>query len=209
MAITFDGTTKLISLSAGTVSLGVRDLWSRWVDWLKLSDNSKFSVAFSTVGGDAIDPVAGTFVPVYLFLQNGWRIRPQEASHTLNVSDGILLVAGGGDPFVNTVGSFVVRVNYQQPVQAITVSTGGGGGGLTGEQAGQLASAANLWQTLLEGSLTAQDILRLLLAVNAGKSTVSSDGVEIKFRDHADTKDRVAAVADANGNRQAVVLDPS
>jgi hypothetical protein len=55
------------------------------------------------------------------------------------VNDGILLVEGGGDPFVNTTGSYVVRINYQQPVQAITVATGGGSGGLTSEQATQLA----------------------------------------------------------------------
>ena len=38
------------------------------------------------------------------------------------------LVDGGGDPFVNTSGSFVVRINYSQSVQAITVANGGGGG---------------------------------------------------------------------------------
>lgn len=134
MAISFDGATKRITLSAGTTSLGVRDLWSRWVDWLLTGDNSKYPLAFSTVGGDTIDPTAGTSVPIYAFLQNGWRIKPQEANHTLNVSDGILLVAGGGDPFVNTDGSYVVRINYQQPVQAITVSTGGGAGGATAQQ---------------------------------------------------------------------------
>lgn len=128
MAINFDGATKLITLTSGTTTLGVRDLWSRWVDWLLTSDNSKFPIAMASVGGDDIDPGAGTSIPIYVFLANGWKIRPQEANHTLSVNDGVLLVSGGGDPFVNTTGSFVVRVNYQQPVQAITVATGGGGG---------------------------------------------------------------------------------
>jgi hypothetical protein len=80
----------------------------------------------ATVGGDDIDLGAGTKIPIYAFLQNGWKLKPQESNHTLNVIDGILLVDGGGDPFINTTGSFVVRVNYQQPVQAISFSTSGG-----------------------------------------------------------------------------------
>ncbi len=81
------------------------------------------------VGGNDIDTAAGTKIPIYVFLQNGWKLKPQEANHTLNVGDGILLVDGGGDPFIGTTGSFVVRINYQQPVQAISFDAGGGGGG--------------------------------------------------------------------------------
>jgi hypothetical protein len=127
VALSFDGPNKLIVLSTGTVSLSVRDLWSRWVDWWVTSDNSKYLRALDTVGGNDIDLGAGTKIPVYAFLQNGWRLRPQEANHTLGVGDGVLLVDGGGDPFVNTTGSFIVRINYQQPVQAISFSTGGSG----------------------------------------------------------------------------------
>ena len=131
MAFTINGPNKLISLSAGTETLSVIALYSAWVDWVALSDNAKFVQAFRTVGGDDIDAAAGTKVPAYCFLMNGWRIRPQETSHTLKVTEGILLVDGGGDPFVNTLGNYVVRVNYAQPVQAVTVSTGGGGGTAT------------------------------------------------------------------------------
>lgn len=82
----------------------------------------------SIIGADDIDASEGTKIPVYLFLQNGWKIRPQESNHTLNVSDGILLVSGGGDPFINPTGSFTVRVKYSQPVQAISFSSGGSSG---------------------------------------------------------------------------------
>jgi hypothetical protein len=128
MSITFDGETKRISLGTGTTNLGVHDLYSRWKDWVLLSDNSKYAPAFSVVGGDPIDFGAGTYIPLYAFLENGWRIKPQEDNHTLNVKDGVLLVSGGGDPFVNTTGSYIVRVLYQQPVQAIGFSSTGGGG---------------------------------------------------------------------------------
>jgi len=127
MAYAFDGTAKTITLTAQT-TMSVRDVYSRWVDWLATSDNAKYLPAFSTLGGDDIDPSAGTKVPAYAFLINGWRVKPQESNHTLSVTDGILLVSGGGDPFINTSGSFIVRINYQQPVQAISFSTGGGSG---------------------------------------------------------------------------------
>lgn len=126
MAYIFDGPNKLIILTPGTTVVGVRDVLSRWADWVVLSDNAKYLPAFNQVGGNDIDVSVGTKIPIYGYLINGWRIRPQESNHTLNVIDGILLVDGGGDPFVNTLGSFVVRINYQQPVQAITVATGGG-----------------------------------------------------------------------------------
>ena len=145
MGYSIDGVTKVITLTPGTIEVSVRDLWSRWVDWYLTGDNSKFLPAFTNVGGNDIDLTAGTTIPIYVFMQNGWKIKPQEANHTLTINDGILLVDGGGDPFNNTNGSYVVRINYQQPVQAITVSTGGGGGGLTTAQATQLLE---LWKIM-------------------------------------------------------------
>lgn len=127
MAYAFDGIAKTITIIAQT-TISVRDVYSRWLDWINTADNSKYLPAFATVGGDDIDATAGTAIPIYAFLLNGWKIKPQESNHTLVVNDGILLVSGGGDPFINPTGNFVVRVNYQQPVQAITVSTSGGGG---------------------------------------------------------------------------------
>jgi hypothetical protein len=125
MGMTFDGPTRRVNLTPGTVQLDVRDMLSRWADWVTESDNSKYLPAFDQAGGNEIS--AGTSVPIYAFLLNAWRIKPQESNHTLNLGGGVLVVQGGGDPFVNTDAAFVIRINYQQPVQAITVSTGGSG----------------------------------------------------------------------------------
>lgn len=143
MSITFDGPNRRIVLGAGKTVVGVREIWSRWVDWHSQTDNSKFANAFKQVGGDAIDASAGTSIPIYAFLLDGWRVRPQESNHTLVVNDGVLLVDGGGDPFVDPLGSYVVRINYSQPVQAITVSTGGSSSGLTSDQLALLRRAAD------------------------------------------------------------------
>jgi len=126
MGYSINGETKTITLTTGTISVSVRDMWSRWVDWFLTDDNSKFLPAFKSVGGDDIDATEGTKIPIYSFLENGWKIRPQESNHTLSIKDGILLVNGGGDPFINTLGAYTVRINYQQPVQAISFTTGGG-----------------------------------------------------------------------------------
>ena len=200
MAYTFDGANREIQLSPGTRSLDVKDLYSRWKDWVLLSDNSKWPIAFTAIGGDIIDSVSGTFVPIYAYLQNGWHIHAEMTNHTLNVVNGILLVDGGGDPFADVPG-YTVRINYQQPVQAITVATGGSSG----------PTAADIWAYGIEQGLTAEGILRLLLAVQAGKTTITDLGggnALVTFRDQADSKNRISADM-AGSERTSVTIDPS
>lgn len=151
--LSFDGVTKVITITTVN-TLDVKDLWSRWVDWVLTSDNSKYMPALSQVGGDDIDVSAGTSIPIYIYLLNGWKIKPREANHTLAVTNGILLVDGGGDPFINTTGAYTVRINYQQPVQAIGVATGGGGS-LTPQQIRD-AMALATGDTPVEGSIDDQ-----------------------------------------------------
>ena len=123
--MTFDGPNKLVLLSTTTLDLQI--LWSDWKDWL-LAGNAGYARAFDTVGGEPIDQAAGTMVPLYLFVLNGWKIRPMESDHTLYVTNGTLVVSGGGDPFVSTLGDYTVRVVYRQPAQAIGYSTTGTSG---------------------------------------------------------------------------------
>ncbi len=61
---------------------------------------------------------------------------------------------------------------------------------------------------VMEGSLTLQHVLRIILAVIAEKSA-GGGTASITFRDNADAKNRVTATVDANGNRTAVTLDGS
>jgi hypothetical protein len=174
MGYVINGSTKTISLTSGTTLVSVRDMWSRWVDWFLTSDNSKYVPAFVQVGGNDIDISQGTKIPIYIYLVNGWRIKPQEANHTLNIHDGILLVDGGGDPFINTSGSFVVRVNYQQPVQAITVSTGGGSGGLSPQEQTMLLELYKIHGLELGTPVTVTQNSRQAGTIN---QTITGDGV--------------------------------
>lgn len=130
LAPTFDGTTKRITLSATTVTLDLIALHSHWKQWV-LAGNASSLIAFGTVGGDI------TAIPLYLFLKNGWRIVPQSADHALTVTNGILEVEGGGDPFVDPAGSYKIRINRETPGIAIGYSTGGS----TAPSANEVASA--------------------------------------------------------------------
>jgi hypothetical protein len=69
---------------------------------------------------------------------------------------------------------------------------------------------ASPWSPLDEviegGALTARELLRALAAVLAGKASGGGTGT-IRFRDLADTKDRLTLSVDGQGNRSAVALD--
>jgi hypothetical protein len=60
-----------------------------------------------------------------------------------------------------------------------------------------------VWDDIVEGTLTAEDAIRLLLAVAVGKSDSANP---VTFRDQADTKDRVSATM-TGSDRTTVVLD--
>jgi len=118
MAISFDPINKIITLD--TFSVSASEIWSRWVDWFVISDNLKHLPAFSQIGGVA--PIA-----LYLYLENGWVVRPVEASGQTIVT-GNLLVQGGGNPFIPTVGTYDTQVFLETPIsaQAIEVTSGSG-----------------------------------------------------------------------------------
>lgn len=129
MAITFDPINKIIQLDSFIVS--EKQIWSAYVDWSVLSDNLKYGVGLTQIGGFA--PVS-----LYIFLQLGWKVRPQEADGITTIT-GNLLVEGGGSPIAATLGSFNVLVNMETPVlaTAIEVNTGSG---LTPAQSAQITA---------------------------------------------------------------------
>ena len=88
----------------------------------------------------------------------------------------------------------------------ISVSSGSG---LSPSQAVQLEQAAESWSTPIEGSITAQDMMRVMMAVLAGRAVVSVDGTVVGYKDITGVKDRVLATVDLAGNRTAISLDPS
>lgn len=67
-------------------------------------------------------------------------------------------------------------------------------------------SVANIIAGITDGSLDLQEMMRIIVAATAGKSS-GGGTVTLVFRDSADSKDRITATVDANGNRTAMTLD--
>lgn len=109
MSFTFDGVNKLIIINNGVTSIGVGDMYSRWKDWVALSDNAKYEIAFGeSVGGNNLG--GGLTLGSYYFLQNGWVIRPQEANHVLEVTGNLFPIPDTAPLFTSTVGSYNVQI---------------------------------------------------------------------------------------------------
>lgn len=193
MAYTFNGVTKRITLSSGTVVLDLLDLHSRWKEWLLLG-NAGYEQAFRAVGGDI------PAIPLYLFILNGWRIIPQSADHTLTVSNGVFEVEGGGDPFVDPVGSYKIRINREAPGIAIGYSSSGS----TGPTADSIAAA--IGQRVIDNGLSNDALLRILLAALAGKTAGLGTDTEQYLAQDGITP-RITAQFDANNNRTSVTLN--
>ena len=190
--ITFDGVNRLIIPVGppvnGLIDLQAIDIYSYWKQWVQTGTNSKFAPAFRTTGGDPI--TQDQSLSPYFFLVNGWRLRPYEATHTLDI-DGALVVDGGGFPVIPTVGAYNVLTQLILPLQAT-----------------DLTGSATM-SALVESGITVEEVLRILLAVAAGKTAITDLGgglATVVFRDTNDTKDRVTASMDGS-ERTSVTLD--
>jgi len=128
--VTFDTANKLIICKSGVTELDVKaDLFSdAKEDWQTDLALNKFRFLFRAIGGDDTSP--GEIAPLYAYLLGGWRIRPDEANHVLNIVNGAILVNEDTtlDPFVDTVGAYTVRVRMYVPVQATQVVVNSGSG---------------------------------------------------------------------------------
>lgn len=67
-------------------------------------------------------------------------------------------------------------------------------------------AVAEILDTAVDGAVTLRQALRLLMSALAGKLSGAAT-TTISIRDLADTKNRIVATVDANGNRSAVTLD--
>ena len=198
MALYFDAANRRIVLSSASVT--AIELWSRWADWVAADDNAKYLPAFRSVGGD--DLGGGLSIPPYFFLMNGWRVRPMEANQTLTIT-GNLFVDGAGDPVVPTLGAFNVLTKLVVPTLAIGIATGGGSTAPTAAQ-----NAGAVWEHVVEGSMPAEQMLRVLMAALSGKTTGIGGSTE-RYLSSDGAKPRITAQFDVAGNRTSVAVDGS
>ncbi len=129
MPISFDGPTTTITLASGVGEVGVSEIYSRWKDWLKLSDNAKYLPAFRVIGGDPLTPTlrAGSF----FFLRNdyGWKIKPPEENIYIQITGNLYPQdTGGANILAPTVGAFNtdIRLETSSLTQQVVISSGSG-----------------------------------------------------------------------------------
>ena len=126
MAITFDPIQRVIQLD--TYNVSERELWTAYVDWAVEGDNLKYGIGMTQLGGEA--PVA-----LYIFLAEGWRVRPLATSGITTIT-GNLLTTENDSPIEPSVGA--VQVNLETPVKAVAIDVGQSSGGLTDAQSAKL-----------------------------------------------------------------------
>tara|TARA_R110002111_G_scaffold215970_2_gene278673 strand:+ start:430 stop:864 length:435 start_codon:yes stop_codon:yes gene_type:complete len=133
----FDGVNLYITIpSTGSFDVE-KNFYSAWKEWIALSDNAKYPVAFDTTGGDNVG--SGQEIAPYFFCRNdlGWRIK-------MPTADGEIVVAGNLFPrnpavslFEQTTGyDAFLRLEVSTRAVVVTVSSGSG---LTDAQADTLA----------------------------------------------------------------------
>lgn len=126
--IDFDGPTTTITLETGVTSVDALDIYSRWKDWVILSDNAKYNQAFRVIGGDPLG--GGINAGSYFFLQNqfGWRIKPPEENIQIVIGGNIFAEDTGSPVFIPTTGNFNTTINLQTSslTQVVEVNTGSG-----------------------------------------------------------------------------------
>ena len=202
MAATFDGPNRIITLAVGETEVAVKAIYSDWKRWASTGDNLKFPPAFRVVGGDPLG--GGVFLAGYYFLNNvaGWRIRPAAADQLTVLSGNLYAEDPGVALFASVAGDFSSTVALTRANASEAVSTSGSGSSAPTAA----ANAQAVWARALEGEFTAEQMMRLMVAALAGKVSGAA-GSTVSFRDLADTRDRIVATVDENGNRTAVVRD--
>lgn len=215
--VSFNGDTKVIRVNDGVTSLDIReDLYSAWVRWVEQGANAAYEFAMRFTG---LDPIPGGFTGGTFFLTNGWKLYYNPSTVAVN---GILYsddfstayyTLEGVATFPATVSALGIQASAASDGAAIADQVWQNSGVVTAEDiAAEVAApdaptiAASVWSQAIEAGLSAEEVTRIMFSVLAGKVSGAGTGTE-RFRDIADTKDRLVVTVDDDGNRSAVVRD--
>ena len=104
---TFDGTNKLIYIDAGTTTMPASTLYTEWLAWSLLPDNTIYPVAVSKLAGENLG--YGQFQSDYYKIMNGWKLVPYDGNYTLVVSGN--LFGDAGAPIFNlATGNIIIII---------------------------------------------------------------------------------------------------
>ena len=127
------------------------------------------------------------------------------------IINGYTIEIGVGPTRVDLIGSNNNLIDVLIPTGvAVVPSNSAGlisvtsGSGVTAQDKIDIINGT--WLKALEGTITAEEMMKIMLSALAGVA-VDADTAIIKFRDQADTKDRIVADIDGAGNRTSVTVD--
>lgn len=119
------------------------------------------------------------------------------------VADRVDLLGSNND----IIDSYVINGTSIVPSNSAGLQVITTGSGLDAGQDTKLTRIHALLD-IIEGTLDHAEMMRILLAAVAGKVS-GAETSSISFRDNADSKNRIVATTDVDGNRTSVTLDAS
>lgn len=192
MALTLDPATKLISVPQADLTFVSGALYTLDSDQFRKDVNDLLSSEPYIWMEDAYThntevTVAGTTYARTIEFINSYSVKFEDTGSAYTVR-----IEGSNNNIFDVENGILV------PTDKVTVISTNSAGLINGEITDQI----------IEGTRTMQETLRIILAATAGK--VSGAGTStVTIRDTDDTKDRIVATVDTDGNRSAVVLDDS
>lgn len=194
MAISINWATKVISVpQADLTNLG-GGIYEMDIDVFRLAlkdlEDDEAGIPFlRTHNHNAEVTVAGTTLARVVEIINGYTVTFEDGQYAVNL-------VGANSNIADVANVNQVSIRTQNAAGLIVTS---GGGSLT---------AAQVWQRVVEGGFTAEQILRLVAASVAGKlAGAETDTITITGLDGATP--RIVADVDDNGNRTAITYDES
>lgn len=152
----------------------------------------------SATAGNVTLPTAGQVVSGATFGASG------ATSGTVTLPSASSVISGTSYGSGGTQFSGNVTLPTAAQVQS-GVTFGASGTQYTGTLA---AGGADQWDSVIEGSITARQMMRAMGAVLLGKASGAASNTPV-FRAADDSKPRVSAITDASGNRTSVTVDYS
>lgn len=174
----------LVSASPEVRSLDVTDLWEALID---IQDSEEGMNFLDIVRNTPPLTFAGVTLARVVEVINGYTLTFENGAWNVNI-------IGGNSNVADVANKNSVGVNTANSAGLINVA---GGGSLT---------AAQVWQYLIEDGKSAEQFMRIIMSVLAGKVSGAGTGTE-SFRDLADAINRVVSTVDNDGNRTAVTLN--
>ena len=164
------------------------------------TSNADYSVILSA-GSVGTTSAAGLIVTTFslgksnLGFVGGSAVQQSGGMLTVNVNDKTSFTLSAAGVTSVQSGLATAAALADGTINVGTVTAGAGG-----------LIADFVWDEVIENSLTARQSLRINNAAAAGKLSGAAS-TNIKIRDLADSKDRIDATVDSDGNRTAVTVD--